>query len=162
MVVFGSTHGNEPVVLKNLPRELSIEQVVGKLIVVPVLNNVAFGTCTRDRVAADGVNLNRAFVDGAGTTTALTGITHRIAPFVRVFLWPQVHVVIDLHSGGEVARFAHCAIFHHADGGQRFVEIIDRECHIPAPFPGLYEPLLECGAEVVKGDTVGLFTTFTE
>jgi N-alpha-acetyl-L-2,4-diaminobutyrate deacetylase len=250
LVAIGSTHGNElegPVVLKNLLRELSIERVLGRLIVVPVLNAVAFGTCTRDSVGADGVNLNRAFVDGAGTTSSLAGITHRIAAFVRSYLWPKVHAVIDLHSGGEVARFAPCAIFHHvddpdqarimeetarwfgtplvmvyqnrtpgllsseaerlgkitvgteigwgaavrvdgvrygrqgvlaaaihlgqlrgdiepiahhADGSQRFVEIIDRECYTTAPFPGLYEPLLECGAEVVKGETVGLLHDF--
>ena len=250
LAAIGSTHGNElegPVVLKNLLRELSIEQVLGRLIVVPVLNVVAFGTCTRDSVEADGVNLNRAFVEGAGTTSSLAGITHRIAAFVRSYLWPQVHAVIDLHSGGEVARFAPCAIFHevddpdqarvmeetarwfgtpvvmvyqnrtpgllsseaerlgkitvgteigwgaavrvdgvrygrqgvlaaaihlgqlqgdiepiahHADGSQLFVEIIDRECYTTAPFPGLYQPLLECGTRVSRGETVGLLHDF--
>lgn len=44
--------------------------------------------------------MNRAFVDGAGVTPSLGGITHRIAAFVRQYLWPRVHVVLDLHSGG--------------------------------------------------------------
>ncbi len=37
----------------------------------------------------DGVNLNRAFVEGAGVTPALAGITHRIAAFVRSAIWPR-------------------------------------------------------------------------
>src|SRR5436189_221003 len=62
-----------------------------------------------------GDHLNRAFVEGAGKTPALAGITHRIANFVREFIWPRVHVVLDLHSGGDVARFALCASFHPLD-----------------------------------------------
>jgi N-alpha-acetyl-L-2,4-diaminobutyrate deacetylase len=193
------------------------------------------------------VNLNRAFVEAAGKTPALAGITHRIAAFVRDFLWPRVHVVIDLHSGGDVARFAPCASFHplddpqqsqaveetarwfgtplviiyqnqtpgllpseaerlgkitvgtelgwgravnpagvmygrqgvlaaairhgqlrgeiapiahHKAGTQRKVAMVDRECFTVAPFAGHYESLLECGAEVRCGETVGLLHDF--
>lgn len=246
LVAFGSNHGNEyegPVVLKNLLREIDPGQVLGRIILIPVLNVAAFRAGTRDSSADDGVNLNRAFVDGAGRTPALAGITHRIAAFVRDFIWPQVHVVIDLHSGGEVARFSPCASFHplddpaqsrqieaaarwfgtplvmvyqnrtpgllpseaerlgkitigtelgwgaavsaagvrwgrqgvlaaatrfgqlrgqvapidhHADGSQRKVAIVDRACFVPAPYPGLYQPLVECGTTVVRGQAVGL------
>src|SRR5262249_44525712 len=74
---------------------------------------------TRESAAEDGVNLNRAFVEGAGKTAALGGITHRIAAFVREFIWPHVHVVIDLHSGGDVARFALCSSFHPIEDRQQ-------------------------------------------
>lgn len=250
LVVFGSTHGNEyegPVVIKNLLREIRTDDVLGRILLVPVLNVSAFHSGARDSVDADGVNLNRAFVDGAGVTPALAGITHRIAAFVRQNIWPHVHVVVDLHSGGLVARFAPCASFHpvddpelgrsieetarwfgtplvmvyqdrtpglmvseaermgkitvgselgwgaavtsqgvrygrhgvlaaaihhgllrgeiqpfahHADGSQRMAEIVDPACFVPAPFPGLYEPLLECGTEVEQGQTVGLLHDF--
>lgn len=115
LVAFGSTHGNEyegPVAIKQLLTEIRDEDVRGRLILVPVLNVEAFRTGTRDSVAADGVNLNRAFVDGAGQTPARAGITHRIAAFVRQSIWPHVHVVLDLHSGGNVMRFALCSSFH--------------------------------------------------
>ena len=118
LVAFGSNHGNEyegPVALKNLLREVRTEDVLGRLIFVPVLNVAAFWAGTRDSSQDDGVNLNRAFVTGAGRVPALAGITHRIAAFVRESIWPHVHVVIDLHSGGEVARFAPCASFHPID-----------------------------------------------
>jgi predicted deacylase len=115
LVAFGSTHGNEyegPVALKHLLRDLDVRQVTGRIIVVPVLNVEAFRTGTRDSVEADRVNLNRAFVDGAGQHRALAGITHRLAQFVREMIWPRVHVVLDLHSGGNQIRFAPCSSFH--------------------------------------------------
>jgi predicted deacylase len=48
-------------------------------------------------------------------TPALAGISHRIAAFVRGFIWPMVHVVIDLHAGGSVARFARGTSYHLVD-----------------------------------------------
>jgi len=250
LVAFGSNHGNEyegPVAIKHLMREIRIEDTVGRIILVPVLNPAAFLAGTRESTLDDGVNLNRAFVDGAGTTTALSGITHRIAAFVRKHIWPRVHVVLDLHSGGDVARFIPCAsyhpladpeqtqviedtarwfgvpaimiyqnatpgllpseaerlgkitvgtelgwgravqadgvrygrqgvlaaairhgqlngaiepIAHHRAGTQRKLEMVDRDCFTVGPFAGHYEPLVECGQEVRKGDTVGLLHDF--
>ncbi|HEY4201165.1 MAG TPA: succinylglutamate desuccinylase/aspartoacylase family protein [Devosiaceae bacterium] len=118
LVVFGSNHGNEfegPVVIRHLLREIDVEDVTGRIILVPVLNPAAFRAGTRDSTLDDGVNLNRAFVDGAGRTPALARITHRIADFVRRAIWQHVHVVIDLHAGGEVARFALGTSFHPID-----------------------------------------------
>ena len=77
LVAFGSNHGNEyegPVVLKHLLREIDIRNVRGRMILIPVLNPAAFLSGTRESQQEDGVNLNRAFVDGAGTTPALAGI----------------------------------------------------------------------------------------
>ncbi|MDP6447517.1 MAG: succinylglutamate desuccinylase/aspartoacylase family protein, partial [Pirellulaceae bacterium] len=249
LVSFGSNHGNEyegPVALKHLLREISLEDVRGRIILVPVLNPSAFHAGTRES-GDDGVNLNRAFIDGAGETPALAGITHRIASFVRQWIWPRVHVVLDIHSGGDVARFSPCASFHpledveqtrvieqtarwfgtplimvyqdqtpgllpseaerlgkitvgtelgwgkavsaagvryarqgvlaaaihhdqmrgeispiayHQEGRQRVVAIVDRECFVCAPFLGHYEPLLECGANVKRGDIVGFLHDF--
>jgi predicted deacylase len=118
LVAFGSNHGNEyegPVALKHLLHEIRLEDVRGRIIIIPVLNPSAFRAGTRESRPDDGVNLNRAFVDGAGVHPALSGITHRIAAFVRQHIWPRVHVVLDLHSGGNVARFAICANYHHVD-----------------------------------------------
>jgi predicted deacylase len=115
LVAFGANHGNEyegPVALKQLLAEIQLEDVQGRIIFIPVLNPPAFKSGTREAVTEDRVNLNRAFVLGAGRTPGLTGITHRIAGFVHEYIWPRVHVVIDLHSGGDVARFALCASFH--------------------------------------------------
>ncbi len=250
LVATGSNHGNEyegPVVLKHLIREIKLADVIGRIILIPVLNPAAFLAGTRESTLDDGVNLNRAFVPGAGTTPALAGITHRIAAFVREHIWPRVHVVLDLHSGGDVARFAICANYHpvedpalaqeieetarwfgtpalmvyqnltpgllpseaerlgkitvgtelgwgsavctegvrygrqgvlaaaihqgqlrgtiepiafHKAGTQRKLEMVDRDCFTVAPFAGHYEPLLDCGTPVKRGQTVGLLHDF--
>lgn len=118
LVVFGSNHGNEyegPVVIRHLLSEIDIGRVRGRIILVPVLNPAAFRAGTRDSTLDDGVNLNRAFVDGAGLVPALGRITHRIARFVREAIWPHVHMVMDLHAGGEVGRFAQGTSFHPID-----------------------------------------------
>jgi N-alpha-acetyl-L-2,4-diaminobutyrate deacetylase len=118
LVAFGANHGNEyegPVAVKHLLREIAAEDVRGRIILVPVLNPAAFRAGTRDSSLDDGRNLNRCFVDGAGATPALAGITHRIAAFVREWIWPRVHVAIDLHAGGSVARFARGTSYHLVD-----------------------------------------------
>jgi predicted deacylase len=115
LVAFGSTHGNEyegPTAIKQLLHEIDVDSVTGRVILVPVLNPAAFRAGTRDSVGADGVNLNRAFVEGAGRQPSLAGITHRIADLVRRHIWPHAHVVLDLHSGGSQIRFDVCASFH--------------------------------------------------
>lgn len=115
LVAFGSTHGNEyegPVAIRHLLGEIDMADVRGRIILVPVLNVAAFRAGTRDSSLDDGVNLNRAFVDEAGRTPSLGRITHRIADFVRTAIWPQVHLVLDMHAGGEVAQFALGPSFH--------------------------------------------------
>src|SRR5437764_345268 len=80
-VAVGTNDGNEyegARRLKRLLRDLRIEDVIGSIILVPVLNTSELHAGQRESTD-DGVNLNRAFVDGAGKTPALSGITHRIA-----------------------------------------------------------------------------------
>ena len=250
IVAFGSNHGNEyegPIALHHLLNEVKIEDVRGRIIFVPVLNVPAFKSGTRSTETEDNVNLNRAFVEGAGKIPSLAGITHRIAAWVRDYIWPRVHVVIDIHSGGAAASFALVASFHpvedpeqsrlieetarwfgtplvmtyqnqtpgllpseaerlgkitvgtelgwgfstnidgvrfarqgilaaainhgqlrggiekiahHADGTQRRVSMVNRECFHVAPFAGHYEPTKHCGAAVKTGELVGYLHDF--
>lgn len=51
-------------------------------------------------------------------------------------------------------------IAYHAAGTQKALEMVHRDCFTVAPFDGHYEPLLECGTPVKKGDTVGLLHDF--
>jgi predicted deacylase len=118
VVAFGATHGDEyegPIALAHLRREIDPGDVLGRIILVPVLNRPAFASGARSSVHDDRVNLNRAFVEGAGHEPSLAGITHRIADFVRTVIFPMVDVVIDLHAGGEVAEFAPCTSYHPID-----------------------------------------------
>jgi predicted deacylase len=117
VVAIGSTHGDEyegPVALKHLLHDMRDDEVLGRIILIPVLNAVAFSAGRRD-TPDDGINLNRAFPGRADGT-----ITQRIADFVTRFIFPQVHVVLDLHAGGEVARFAPLTSLHEiSDPRQR-------------------------------------------
>jgi predicted deacylase len=161
LVAFGSNHGNEyegPMVLKHLLRDLRLEDVIGRIILVPVLNPSAFHAGTRES-ADDRVNLNRAFVEGAGRTSALAGITHRIAAFVREHIWPRVHVVIDLHSGGDVARFAMCASYHPLDDPEQGRQVEEAARWFGTPlvinYQNLTPGLLPSEAERLGKITVG-------
>jgi N-alpha-acetyl-L-2,4-diaminobutyrate deacetylase len=166
LVAFGSNHGNEfegPVALKRLVRELDADAVTGRVILVPVLNPAAFRASTRDSSADDGVNLNRAFVDGAGKQPAIAGITHRIAAFVRESIWPRAHVVLDIHSGGDVAKFAHVASYHPlADPEQtRLIEETARGFGVPLIMvyqnqtPGLLPSEAERLGKIAVGTELG-------
>ena len=142
LVAFGSTHGNEyegPTAIKLVMHDIDTDRVEGRVILIPVLNPAAFRTGTRDSVGADGVNLNRAFVAGAGRTPALAKITHRIADFVRTWIWPQVHVVLDLHSGGGQIRFDLCASFHPLDDPRQSAEILETARWFGVPLIMLYQ-----------------------
>jgi len=162
LVAFGSTHGNEyegPVAIKQLLGEIKLTDVLGRIILIPVLNVEAFRTGTRDSVGADGVNLNRAFVDGAGVQPALAGITHRIANFVRQSIWPHADVVLDLHSGGQQIRFAPCASFHPLDDPELAQETAETARWFGVPLVMVYQNrtpgLLTSEAERLGKITVG-------
>ena len=117
VAVFGGTHGNEwegQVAVKRLCRDLDANDLMGRVILVPQLSESA---CRADRRVSplDNVNMNRAFPGDARGS-----ISCRIAHFVKTQVFPKVHVVIDLHSGGNEGGFPICTSFHPiADAGQR-------------------------------------------
>lgn len=159
VVAFGATHGNEyegPVALKHLSAELDASRLTGRLVLVPVLNPAALRAATRD---GEGVNLNRAFVDGAGIHPALATIGHRIARFVREQIWPHVHVVLDLHAGGTVARFSALASFHRVDDPGQVAAMTETARWFGTPFVCMYQDrtpgLLTSEAERLGKITIG-------
>lgn len=164
LLATGANHGNEyegPVAIKHLMNELLIEAVIGRLIFMPVLNPAAFHVGCRASDADDGVNLNRAFVDGAGKLPSLAGITHRIAAFVREYIWPRVHVVTDIHSGGAELEFAHCASFHEVDERKQAAVIEDTARWFGTPFLMMYQNETP-GLMVSEAEQLGKITIGTE
>lgn len=162
LVAFGANHGNEvegPFAIRRVMDLIDPAAVTGRIILVPVLNPAAFRAGARDSVLDDRVNLNRAFVPGAGVTPGIAGITHRIAAFVRAAIWPQVHVVLDLHSGGEVARFVPLASFHEVDDPAQALEIEETARWFGTPLVIAYQNatpgLLPSEAERLGKITVG-------
>jgi predicted deacylase len=93
----GANHGDEyegPLALMALARNLPLEKLNGRIIIVPGLNMPAYRAGTRVS-PIDQVNLNRAFPgDRDGTPTMI------LAHYVETVLMPLADYAMDFHSGG--------------------------------------------------------------
>lgn len=96
-LLIGGNHGGEyegPVSLLKLSRELSAEEVNGRIIILPALNLPA--VVAGERVSPiDGRDMNRSFPGKPNGT-----ITQVIAHYVHEVILPICDVVLDLHAGG--------------------------------------------------------------
>jgi predicted deacylase len=95
-------HGDEyegEVALANLARTLEPDDLTGRLIILPTLNQPA--AVAGKRVSPiDGGNLNRAFPgDPSGNAT------EQIAYYVETVLMPLCDAVCDMHSGGSSLHY---------------------------------------------------------
>lgn len=156
LVVIGATHGNEyegPMAIRRVMQELDVSRVAGRLIFMPIFNAPAFFSGTRDTVD-DGLNLNRAFPGDAHGS-----ITQRLADLMVTAIFPHVHAVFDLHSGGKVARFEPLSSFHHVeDEHQRQVmEVLARGfgCKLTMIYQNQTPGLLTSMAERLGKYTIG-------
>jgi predicted deacylase len=96
VLVMGGNHGDEPegqVAALNLARETAVEDVSGRLIVIPVLSPEAARSFTR--LWPSGANFNRVFPGRPDGTPA-----EQLADYLTRVLFPIADVVVDLHSGG--------------------------------------------------------------
>jgi predicted deacylase len=93
----GANHGDEyegPLALMDLARNIDVDKLRGRIIIVPALNMPAYRAGTRVS-PIDQVNLNRAFPgDRNGTTTMI------LAHYIETVLMPLADYAMDFHSGG--------------------------------------------------------------
>ena len=105
----GANHGDEyegPVALFDLASHLRVDEVQGRVIIVPAMNYPAFAAAKRTS-PIDGGNLNRMFPgrpDGS--------VTEKIADYFQRYLLPLADYVLDLHSGGKTLDFVPFAAAH--------------------------------------------------
>jgi len=94
----GANHGDEyegPIALFDLASRKSIDDIQGRVIIIPAMNYPAF--VSGDRVSPiDSVNLNRTFPGKPDGT-----ITEIIADYFSRTLVPMADYVLDIHSGGK-------------------------------------------------------------
>ncbi len=94
----GANHGDEyegPVALFNLTSRKNIDDIQGRVIIIPAMNYPAF--LSGYRVSPiDHVNLNRAFPGKPDGT-----VTEIIADYFSRTLLPMTDYVLDIHSGGK-------------------------------------------------------------
>jgi len=102
LLLTGANHGDEyegPVALMRLMRELPIDELNGRLIVVPALNYPAYLAGTRTSPIDKG-NLNRVFPGNRNGT-----VTEMIAHYVETVLIPLADYAIDFHAGGSSLNY---------------------------------------------------------
>lgn len=114
VLVLAGNHGDEypgQVAILRLIRELTPEQVTGRLILIPTLSMPAAKAATR-LSPLDGKNFNRCFPgDPAGTPSEV------VAHYLTTVLFPLADVVIDNHTGGRSMDFHPCAHMHLVPAG---------------------------------------------
>ncbi len=105
----GGNHGDEyegPIALFDLARNLPVDQVSGRVIIVPAMNYPAFTAGTRTS-PIDGGNMNRIFPGRPDGT-----VTEKIADYFQRSLLPLADTVLDIHSGGKTLNFVPFAAAH--------------------------------------------------
>lgn len=109
VLVMAGNHGDEypgQIAIMRLLRELKLDEITGRVILIPSLNMPAAKASTR-LSPIDGMNLNRCFPGNpAGTVSQI------IADYLTTVLFPLSDVVIDLHTGGRGVYFFPCAHMH--------------------------------------------------
>ena len=105
----GGNHGDEfegPIALYNLAQKTNIDDIHGRVIIVPAMNYPAF--CEGTRVSPiDGLNMNRIYPGKPKGT-----VTYVIADYFSRTLLPMADYVLDIHSGGKTLDFVPFAACH--------------------------------------------------
>ncbi|MBN9662117.1 MAG: succinylglutamate desuccinylase/aspartoacylase family protein [Acidobacteria bacterium] len=142
IAVFGGTHGNEyegQVAVKRLCADLDPASMSGLVVLIPQLSESACRAGTR-LSPLDNVNMNRAFPGNARGS-----ISYRISNFVKTQVFPQVKVVIDIHSGGREAVFPLCTSFHRLPDAEQFAEMARAARLFDTPFLFVYSRQMGSG-----------------
>jgi len=111
-ILTGANHGDEyegPIALHDLANNIDIDNIRGRVIIIPMMNYPAFQAATRVS-PIDQLNMNRVFPGQAPGT-----ITQLIADYFTSTLLPMCDYVLDIHSGGKTLEFLPFAAYHELD-----------------------------------------------
>jgi predicted deacylase len=157
-VVLGGVHGDEPegqVAALGLARETTVDEVLGRLIIVPCASMDAARAFTR--LWPSGANLNRAF-PGSPTGTP----DEQLADFLSTILFPLADVVVDMHSGGRSGMHLPWAEMHWVeDPGQRR-RMVDAMYAWNTPWCAVYIDIAGSGLLVGEAERQGKVVASTE
>jgi len=145
----GGNHGDEyegPIALFDLAGRDRLDDIRGRVIIVPAMNYPAFRAGTRVS-PIDRLNLNRIFPgrpDGS--------VTEVIADYFSRTLVPQADHVLDIHSGGRTLDFLPFSASHILDDKQQ-----QQRCEAAArAFAAPYR------VQMLELDAAGLYDTQVE
>lgn len=148
-ILTGANHGDEyegPVALLDLAARIDINEVRGRIIIVPMMNYPAFQAARRTS-PIDGGNLNRSFPGRPDGT-----VTEKIADYFQRTLLPMSDYVLDIHSGGKTLDFVPFAAAHMLNDKQQQDACVAAMRAFNAPYSAM---LLEL-------DSVGMYDTAAE
>jgi len=145
----GGNHGDEyegPIALYNLARTTQLDDICGRIIIVPAMNYPAFTGGTRVS-PIDGLNMNRIFPGNArGTVTAI------IADYFSRILLPMADYVLDMHSGGKTLDFLPFSACHELQD-----KLLETKC--TAAMNAFGAP---CQIKMLEIDAAGMYDTQAE
>ncbi|MEF3049173.1 N(2)-acetyl-L-2,4-diaminobutanoate deacetylase DoeB [Pseudotabrizicola sp. L79] len=145
----GANHGDEyegPIALFDLARSLRADQVTGRVIIIPAMNQPAFAAGTRTSPIDRG-NLNRSFPGRPDGT-----VTEKIADYFQRVLLPMADVVLDFHSGGKTLDFLPFCAAHILPDKAQEAEAFRLVRAFGAPY----------SVQMLEIDAVGMFDTAAE
>ncbi|MCA9074664.1 MAG: succinylglutamate desuccinylase/aspartoacylase family protein [Planctomycetaceae bacterium] len=159
VLLMAGNHGDEypgQIAIMRLMRELSAEQINGRLIMIPILNVPASRVATR-LSPLDGKNLNRCFPGDP-----LGSVCDMVADYLTNVLFPLSDFVIDLHTGGRGVYFHPCAHMHLVDDlDQRHAMAKGAEAY-NTDFAFLYADIAGHGLLPVEAESQGKIVITTE
>ena len=159
VLCLGGNHGDEyqgQVAIMRLAREVTPEQVSGRLILVPSLNMPAAKAAKR-LSPLDGMNMNRAF---PGTPEG--PVTSQIAWYLTHVLFPTSDVVIDIHSGGRSMDFLPCSHMHLVPDLEQRRKMLAAMLAWNTDFSFLYADIAGSGLLPVEAENQGKTVVTTE
>lgn len=109
VLVMAGNHGDEypgQVAILKLCRELRVNDVRGRIILIPCLTMPGSKAMTR-LSPLDGKNFNRCFPGNPSGTPS-----EMLAHYLTTVLFPMADIVIDIHTGGRSMDFVPCAHMH--------------------------------------------------
>ncbi|MCA9084455.1 MAG: succinylglutamate desuccinylase/aspartoacylase family protein [Planctomycetaceae bacterium] len=159
VLIIGGNHGDEyqgQIAAWNLSRELTPDEVTGRIILIPSLNFPAAREAKR-LSPLDGMNMNRAF---PGTPEG--PVTSQIAHFLTTVLFPMSDVVIDIHSGGRSMVFVPCAHMHLVNDMEQRRRMMAAMLAWNTDFAFLYADIAGTGLLPVEAENQGKTVVTTE
>jgi N-alpha-acetyl-L-2,4-diaminobutyrate deacetylase len=158
-LVMAGNHGDEypgQIAVMKLLRELQLEQVNGRVILIPTLTMPAAKAATR-LSPLDGKNFNRSFPGNpAGTVCEV------VAHYLTTVLFPLADIVIDIHTGGRSTDFLPCAHMHLVPKGPQREKMLAGTEAWNSEFCFLYADIAGTGLLPVEAESQGKVVVTTE
>jgi N-alpha-acetyl-L-2,4-diaminobutyrate deacetylase len=158
-LVLAGNHGDEypgQIAVMRLLRELQLEEVCGRLILIPTLTMPAAKAGTR-LSPLDGKNFNRCFPGNPNGTPS-----DQLAHYLTTVLFPLADIVIDIHTGGRGVDFYPCAHMHLVPDGAQRRAMLDATEAWNSDFCFLYADIAGTGLLPVEAENQGKIVVTTE